>query len=83
MADGTVLRAPSIVALFNLDHGQFDLNLFVKNPRWNDCLGVDDRPLYVQREEVLRVDRLGDDWASDELVLQHGFAAPQALEVFQ
>ena len=31
MADGTVLRTPSIVALFNLDHGQFDLNLFVKN----------------------------------------------------
>ncbi len=31
MADGTVLRPPSIVALYNLDHGQFNLNLFVKN----------------------------------------------------
>ncbi len=31
MADGTVLRAPSIVALYSLDHGQFNLNLFIKN----------------------------------------------------
>ena len=31
MADGTILRPPSIVALYNLDRGQFNLNLFVKN----------------------------------------------------
>ena len=31
MADGTVLRPPSIVALYTLAHGRFNLNLFVKN----------------------------------------------------
>ncbi|PYK62734.1 MAG: hypothetical protein DME50_18770, partial [Verrucomicrobia bacterium] len=31
MANGTVLRSPSIVALYTLADGQFSLNLFVKN----------------------------------------------------
>ena len=31
MADGTVLRPPSVVALYSLAHGRFNLNLFVKN----------------------------------------------------
>src|SRR5262249_5363922 len=31
MADGTVLRPPSVVALYTMAHGQFSLNLFVKN----------------------------------------------------
>jgi hypothetical protein len=31
MADGTILQPPSVVALYNLVHGQFNLNLFVKN----------------------------------------------------
>jgi hypothetical protein len=31
MADGTVLRPPSVVALYTLANGQFNLNLFVKN----------------------------------------------------
>src|ERR1700750_638927 len=31
MADGTVLRPPSVTALYPLAHGQFNLNLFVKN----------------------------------------------------
>ncbi|HEY6120622.1 MAG TPA: hypothetical protein VIV66_11715 [Pyrinomonadaceae bacterium] len=31
MADGTVLRPPSVVALYTLAHGRFNLNLFVKN----------------------------------------------------
>ena len=31
MSDGTVLRPPSIVALYTLAHGRFNLNLFVKN----------------------------------------------------
>src|SRR5947207_15633408 len=31
MADGTVRRPPSIVALYTLAHGRFNLNLFVKN----------------------------------------------------
>ncbi len=32
MADGTVLKPPSVVALYTLVHGRFDLNLFIKNP---------------------------------------------------
>ncbi len=32
MADGTVLRPPSVVALYTLARGRFNLNLFVKNP---------------------------------------------------
>ena len=31
MADGTVLRPPSVVALYTMADGQFNLNLFVKN----------------------------------------------------
>src|SRR5438093_12768318 len=31
MADGTVLRPPSVVAVYTLAHGRFNLNLFVKN----------------------------------------------------
>ena len=31
MADGTVLRPPSVVALYTMANGQFNLNLFVKN----------------------------------------------------
>jgi len=31
MADGTVLRPPTIEALYTLDHGRFNLNLFIKN----------------------------------------------------
>jgi hypothetical protein len=31
MADGTVLRPPSVVALYTLAQGRFNLNLFVKN----------------------------------------------------
>jgi hypothetical protein len=31
MADGTVLRPPSVVALYSLAHGRFNLNLFVRN----------------------------------------------------
>ena len=31
MADGTVLQPPSVVALYTLAHGRFNLNLFVKN----------------------------------------------------
>jgi hypothetical protein len=31
MADGTVLRPPSVVALYTVAHGWFNLNLFVKN----------------------------------------------------
>src|SRR5438045_1299993 len=31
MANGTVLRPPSIVALYTVADGQFSLNLFVKN----------------------------------------------------
>jgi hypothetical protein len=31
MADGAVLRPPSVVALYTMAHGQFSLNLFVKN----------------------------------------------------
>ena len=31
LADGTVLRPPSVVALYTLAHGRFNLNLFVKN----------------------------------------------------
>jgi hypothetical protein len=31
MADGTILQPPSVVALYSLDHGRFNLNLFVKN----------------------------------------------------
>ena len=31
MADGTVLRPPSIVALYTMADGRFSLNLFVKN----------------------------------------------------
>jgi hypothetical protein len=31
MADGTVLRPPSVVALYTMAAGQFSLNLFVKN----------------------------------------------------
>jgi len=31
MADGTVLRPPSVVALYTMAHGRFSLNLFVKN----------------------------------------------------
>ena len=30
MADGTVLRPPSVVALYTMAHGRFSLNLFVK-----------------------------------------------------
>lgn len=31
MADGTVLQPPAIEALYTLDHGRFNLNLFIKN----------------------------------------------------
>jgi len=31
MADGTILQPPSVVALYSLVHGQFNLNVFVKN----------------------------------------------------
>ena len=31
LANGTVLRPPSIVALYSADRGRFNLNLFVKN----------------------------------------------------
>jgi hypothetical protein len=31
MADGTVLQPPSVVALYTMANGQFNLNLFVKN----------------------------------------------------
>jgi hypothetical protein len=31
MADGTVVRPPSVVALYTMAHGRFSLNLFVKN----------------------------------------------------
>jgi len=31
MADGTILRPPSVVALYTMANGQFNLNLFVKN----------------------------------------------------
>jgi len=31
MADGTILQPPSVVALYSLAHGKFNLNLFVKN----------------------------------------------------
>ena len=31
MADGTVLRSPSVAALYTMAHGRFSLNLFVKN----------------------------------------------------
>jgi hypothetical protein len=31
MADGKVLRPPSVVALYTMAKGQFSLNLFVKN----------------------------------------------------
>src|SRR5437899_7975712 len=31
MADGTVLRPPSVVALYTMADGRFSLNLFVKN----------------------------------------------------
>jgi hypothetical protein len=31
MADGTVLRPPSVVALYTMADGRFNLNLFVKN----------------------------------------------------
>ena len=31
MADGAVLRPPSVVALYTMVDGRFDLNLFVKN----------------------------------------------------
>ena len=31
MADGTVLLPPAIEALYTLDHGRFNLNLFIKN----------------------------------------------------
>jgi hypothetical protein len=31
MADGTILQPPSVVALYSLVHGRFNLNLFVKN----------------------------------------------------
>jgi hypothetical protein len=31
MADGTVLRPPSVVAFYTMANGQFNLNLFVKN----------------------------------------------------
>ena len=31
-ANGTVLRPPTVVALYGLDRGRFNLNLFVKNP---------------------------------------------------
>jgi hypothetical protein len=60
MANGTVLRPPSIVALYTMADGRFNLNLFVKNRDGNDRVRVDDRPLHVQREQVLRVDRLHD-----------------------
>ena len=32
MADGTILKPPSVAALYTLVHGRFDLNLFIKNP---------------------------------------------------
>ena len=31
MADGTTLQPPSVVALYSMDRGRFNLNLFVKN----------------------------------------------------
>lgn len=32
MADGTILQPPSVVALYTLVHGRFNLNLFIRNP---------------------------------------------------
>ena len=31
MPDGTILRPPAVVALYSLNHGRFNLNLFVKS----------------------------------------------------
>ena len=32
LADGTILRAPAVAALYTMTRGRFNLNLFVRNP---------------------------------------------------